>query len=164
MSRSACSVGLGRADKRTVRSMLEASMSASFRDLRVWRDAMKLASETYRITAEFPKHEVYSLSQQMRRAAVSVPSNIAEGKGHRSDKGFVNFLFHARGSLLELETQVEIASDLAYMSREQADTILQQTKAVGKSLTGLINALSKTESSRPVSVGTADDRRPTTDD
>ena len=144
--------------------MLGAVMSASFRDLRVWRDAMKLASETYRITAQFPKHEVYGLSQQMRRAAVSVPSNIVEGKGHRSDKGFVNFLFHARGSLLELETQVEIASDLAYLRKEQAANILQQTKAVGRSLTGLINALSKTESARLTPAGCADDRRPTTDD
>ena len=139
-------------------------MSSSFRDLRVWQDAMKLASEIYRITAMFPKHELYGLSQQMRRAAVSVPSNIAEGKGHRSDRGFVNFLFHARGSLLELETQVEIASDLAYLPAEQATSLLGQTKTVGGSLTGLINALSKTENPRPATVGVADDRHPTTDD
>jgi len=69
-------------------------MSSSFRDLRVWQNAMKLATKTYKITANFPQHEVYGLSQQMRRAAVSVPSNIAEGKGHRTDKGFANFLFH----------------------------------------------------------------------
>jgi four helix bundle protein len=87
-------------------------MSSSFRDLRVWRDAMKLASDIYRATAVFPKHELYGLSQQMRRAAVSVPGNIAEGKGPRSNQGFVNFLFHARGSLLELQTQIEIAQDL----------------------------------------------------
>ena len=68
-------------------------MSSSFRDLRVWRDAMKLASDTYRLTANFPKHELYALSQQMRRAAVSVPSNIAEGKGHHSNRGFASFLF-----------------------------------------------------------------------
>jgi len=73
-------------------------MSSSFRDLRVWQEAMKLASGIYRMTADFPKHELYGLSQQMRRAAVSVPSNIAGGKGHRSDKAFVSFLFHARGS------------------------------------------------------------------
>jgi four helix bundle protein len=139
-------------------------MSASFRDLRVWQDAMKLASETYRITANFPKHEVYGLSQQMRRAAVSIPSNIAEGKGHRTDKGFANFLFHARGSLLELETQIEIASDLAYLPREQAEHLLSQTKTVGRGLTGLINALSPPERSRRPLECFADDRRPTTDD
>jgi four helix bundle protein len=139
-------------------------MPSSFRDLRVWQDAMKLASATYRVTAAFPKHELYGLSQQMRRAAVSVPSNIAEGKGHRSDRGFVNFLFHARQSLLELETQTEIAKDLAYLPAEQAKSLLDLTKAVGRSLTGLINALSKDENrSRPIFV-LADDRRPMTDD
>lgn len=139
-------------------------MSSSFRDLRVWQDAMKLATETYRVTAEFPKHELYGLSQQMRRAAVSVPSNIAEGKGHRSDKGFASFLFHARGSLLQLETQAEIARALAYLPEEQAEHLLQWTKVVGRSLTGLINALTKSERSCPAATCLADDRRQTTDD
>ena len=139
-------------------------MSSSFRDLRVWQDAMKLATETYRVTAEFPKHELYGLSQQMRRAAVSVPSNIAEGKGHRSDKGFANFLFHARGSLLELETQTEIARALAYLPEEHAEQLLQRTKVVGRSLTGLINALTKSDRSYSTSTCLADDRRRTTDD
>jgi 23S rRNA-intervening sequence protein len=64
---------------------VEVSMSSSFRDLRVWQNAMRLANKTYEVTANFPKHEVYGLSQQMRRAAVSVPSNTAEGKGHCTD-------------------------------------------------------------------------------
>jgi four helix bundle protein len=76
---------------------------SSFRDLGVWQEAMKLTAEVYRGTISFPRHELYGLSSQMRRAAVSVPSNIAEGKGHRSDKEFSHFLYHARGSLLELE-------------------------------------------------------------
>jgi len=73
-------------------------MPSSFRDLRVWRYAMKLASDTYRATAAFPKHELYGLSQQMRRAAVSVPSNIAEGKGHIpiGDSPFSSFMREAR--------------------------------------------------------------------
>jgi four helix bundle protein len=139
-------------------------MSSSFRDLRVWQEAMKLASATYRITASCPKHELYGLSQQMRRAAVSVPSNIAEGKGHRSDKGFANFLFHARGSMLELETQIEIARDLEYLSEEPAKRLFGRTKIVGRSLTGLMNALSTPERSHPAARCFADDRRPTTDD
>jgi len=69
--------------------------SSSFRDLRVWQEAMKLAIEIYHQTEKFPKHELYGLSQQMRRAAVSIPSNIAEGKGHRSDREFSRFLLHA---------------------------------------------------------------------
>src|SRR5215472_8509018 len=114
-------------------------MSSSLRDLRVWQDAMRQASETYRITAAFPKHEVYGLSQQMRRTAVSVRSNIAEGKGHRSNKGFVNFLLHSRGSLLELQTQIEIARELQYLPDKSAQLLLSRAASVGRSLSGLIN-------------------------
>src|SRR5919206_2557000 len=87
---------------------LEVRMRSSFRDLRVWQESIDLTAAIYRATIRFPKHEVYGLSQQIRRAAVSVSSNIAEGKGHRSDKDFVRFLLHARGSLLELQTQLMI--------------------------------------------------------
>src|ERR1700751_4412430 len=76
-------------------------MSSSFKDLRVWQEAMRFTVEIYRATDRFPKHELYGLGQQLRRAAVSVPSNIAEGKGHRSNREFAHFLLHARGSLLE---------------------------------------------------------------
>jgi len=130
-------------------------MPSSFRDLRVWKDAMRLATETYRLTAGFPKHELYGLSQQMRRAAVSVPSNIAEGKGHRSNRGFANFVFHARGSLLELQTQIEIAMELNYLHEHDAQSLLADTTIVGRSLSGLINALG---------LGSANDQRPRTDD
>ena len=115
--------------------------SLSFRDLRVWQEAMKLAGEIYKSTANFPKHEIYGLSQQMRRAAVSIPSNIAEGKGHHSDKEFVHFLFHARGSLLELQTQLPIAEELQYLSKAEADRQLVASDAVGRALNGLINSL-----------------------
>ena len=81
-----------------------------YEDLRVWRLAMDLVLETYRCTASFPKQEAYGLTSQMRRAAVSIPSNIAEGKGRYSRKELLQFLFHARGSLLELRTQITIAS------------------------------------------------------
>jgi four helix bundle protein len=104
---------------------------SSFKDLRVWHESMKLASEVYRLTAKFPRHEVYGLSQQMRRAAVSVPSNIAEGKGYRSDREFVNFLLHARGSLLELHTQVLIAEDLQYLLKDDALSLVERADGVG---------------------------------
>ncbi len=94
--------------------------SSSFRDLRVWQEAMSLAGEIYKSTMTFPKHELYGLTQQVRRAAVSMPSNIAEGKGHRSNKEFSHFLFHARGSLLELQTQLMIAEELQYFSKPEA--------------------------------------------
>jgi four helix bundle protein len=74
---------------------------SSFRDLRVWPEAMKLTAEVYRGTVHFPRHELSGLTSQMRRAAVSVPSNIAEGKGHHSDKEFSHFLFHCAGFAID---------------------------------------------------------------
>src|SRR5438045_377124 len=91
-----------------VTKLLEVVMSSSFRDLRVWRESIELTAEIYGQSAHFPKHELYGLTQQIRRAAVSIASNIAEGKGHRSNKEFLHFLFHARGSLLEVQTQLVI--------------------------------------------------------
>jgi four helix bundle protein len=105
---------------------------------------MKLASEVYRLTAKFPRHEVYGLTQQMRRAVVSIPSNIAEGKGHRSDREFTNFLLHARGSLLELHTQVLIAEDLQYLSKTEAATLVSRADTIGRGLNGLINSFRQT--------------------
>ena len=116
-------------------------MSASFKDLRVWQEAMKFAVDIYRVTGQFPKHELYGLSQQVRRAAVSVPSNIAEGKGHRSNGEFGRFLLHARGSLLEVQTQVMIAKELQYLSSEEAQRLLASADAIGRSLNSLINSM-----------------------
>ena len=113
----------------------------SYKDLRVWQQAIDLALGTYRATETFPKHEVYGLSQQMRRAAVSIASNVAEGKGRWSDKEFRQFLFHARGSLLELETQIVIASKLEYLSAKQSDELRTSATQVGRSLAGLLNSL-----------------------
>jgi four helix bundle protein len=87
-------------------------MGASYRDLRVWQQAMELVVETYKQTRDFPKTEIYGLTSQMRRAAVSIPSNIAEGKGRSTDRDRAHFFCHARGSLLELETQILIAQRL----------------------------------------------------
>jgi len=114
---------------------------SSFRELRVWQEAMVLTIEVYRSTAGFPKHELYGLSQQMRRAAVSVPSNIAEGKGHYSDKEFSRFLFHARGSLLELQTQLLIAEQLQYFPSADARRLTAMADGIGRALSGLIGSL-----------------------
>jgi len=117
-------------------------MASSFRDLRVWQEAMALTAQVYKNTAEFPKSETYGLVQQMRRAAVSVPSNIAEGKGHRSNKEFVHFLFHARGSLWELQTQVILAEQLGLVSKPESSTLLATAEDVSRALNGLITSLS----------------------
>jgi len=115
--------------------------TSSFPDLRVWQEAMKLTADIYRSTANLPRHELYGLSQQIRRAAVSVPSNIAEGKGHHSDREFAHFLFHARGSLLELQTQLLIAEELQYLSKGESQRLLAGAEGVGRALSGLINSL-----------------------
>ena len=116
-------------------------MGSSYRDLRVWQQAMDLAMQVYRLTEAFPKHELYGLTGQVRRAAISIPSNIAEGKGRRTDRDFSSFLFRARGSLLELETQILLARRLEYLLEENAAVVLKSTAAVGSALTGLINSL-----------------------
>ncbi|MGA8538430.1 MAG: four helix bundle protein [Terriglobales bacterium] len=113
----------------------------SNRDLRIWQEAVDLALVMYRATAEFPKHELYGLTSQMRRAAVSISSNIAEGKGHNSDGDFSRFLFHARGSLLELQTQIVIAGGLGYLSEEQAVSLTRLTDGLGRGLNGLIQSV-----------------------
>src|SRR5215475_10038224 len=116
-------------------------MSASFKDLRVWQEAMRFAIDVDRYTARFPRHELYGLSQQLRRAAVSVPSNIAEGKGHRSDREFGKYLLHARGSLLEVQTQLMIAQGLQYLTTEEARRLLASSDTIARSLNSLINSL-----------------------
>lgn len=116
-------------------------MATSFRDLRVWNQAMEVVLAVYQETRSFPKDEMYGLTAQARRAAVSIPSNIAEGKGMHSDADFKRFLYHARGSLMELQTQVLIAQQLQYLSKEKAESLLEHCTATGRSLAGLINSL-----------------------
>ncbi len=113
-------------------------MSDSYRDLIAWQKAKSLALDVYRCTRRFPKDEIYGLSSQMRRAAVSVPSNIAEGKGRYSRKEFLQFLYHARGSLLELQTQLSIAHDLDYLDLAAFKSMESRTEELGRILNGLI--------------------------
>jgi four helix bundle protein len=108
-----------------------------YRDLRAWQQAMGLVTEIYRVTRTFPKEELYGLVSQIRRAAVSIPSNLAEGHGRNSRNEFRQFIGQARGSLLEVETQLEIAKNLGYVKAEVADALMEQAEAVGKMLTGL---------------------------
>ena len=115
-------------------------MSGSYLGLEVWREAVTLALAAYRSTRSFPKEETYGLSSQMRRAAVSVPSNIAEGKGRFSPKELLQFLFRARGSLLELNTQVLIAHELGYLANGDFGRLNDLSEHVGKLLNGLISS------------------------
>lgn len=102
---------------------------------------MRLAQDVYRLTESFPKSELFGLTSQIRRAAVSVPSNIAEGRGRMSQKSFALFLSQARGSFYELETQVELARDLRFAEKNQADTIIAEAAEISRMLHGLIAKL-----------------------
>jgi four helix bundle protein len=113
----------------------------SYRDLIAWKKSMCLAAAVYRCTESFPRSELYGLTSQLRRAAVSVPSNIAEGQGRPSSGEFKQFLGHARGSLLELETQILLAEELGYLESATGDQLLQQASEVGRILNGLITSL-----------------------
>lgn len=111
----------------------------SYRELEAWIKARALVKEIYLLTAVFPKEELYGLSSQMRRCAVSVPSNIAEGMGRQFKKETLQFLHIARGSLYELETQLFIANDLNFMKAEQLESLLLQLEDSRRLLSGLIN-------------------------
>ncbi|HUI84610.1 MAG TPA: four helix bundle protein [Candidatus Binatia bacterium] len=116
-------------------------MGKSYRDLVAWQKAMDLVMEIYRITASFPREEIYGLTSQLRRAAVSVPSNIAEGQGRRGVAEFRHFLRQASGSLMELETQVLIAERLCNTDPETAVEVLRDAAERGKILNGLLSSL-----------------------
>ena len=116
-------------------------MSHSYKDLIVWQKSKTLASEIYRITEPFPRTEQYGLTSQIRRAAVSVASNIAEGQGRLTKGEFLQFLGHARGSLLEVETQLAIAVDLNYLGQADFSRLELRISEVAKLLNGLIESL-----------------------
>jgi len=107
------------------------------RDLVAWKKGMQLVKDVYRVTRDFPREEAYGLTSQIRRAAISVPSNIAEGHGRNSRREFHQFVGHARGSLLEVETQLEIARDLGYLPAPTAAELLRDANEVGRVLNGL---------------------------
>ena len=114
---------------------------ANYRELTVWQKSMQLVEEIYRIVRLLPKEETYGLSDQMRRAAVSIPSNIAEGHGRDSRNEFVHFLSIAQGSRAELETQLEICSRLGYAADQQLKSALALSEEVEKMLYALIRKL-----------------------
>lgn len=111
----------------------------SHEDLKVWQESMTLVENVYALTASFPKEEVYGLTSQIRRSAVSVPSNIAEGAGRQSKAEWIRFLFIAQGSLSELDTQLKIAQRLNYIA--EAKEIFSSIFFIRNMLTKLINSI-----------------------
>ena len=116
-------------------------MSESFRDLRAWQSAMELATAIYSATESFPTKETYGLTNQVRRAAVGVASDIAEGKGRLSKKEYVQFLSRARGSLHEVDTQLELSCRLRYIEPTEYATLATLCSKVGKLINGLIRSV-----------------------
>lgn len=118
-------------------------MQKPHKTLQVWKQSMDLVIEVYRTTEKFPSKEIYGLTNQIRRAAVSVPSNIAEGAARQTKKEFLNFLHIAQGSLSELDTQVELANRLDYLTDKTRNHLDSEMEQIDKMLTGLIRHLSK---------------------
>jgi len=112
-----------------------------YQDLIAWQKAIALVTDIYKASNSFPRDEMYGLTSQLRRAAVSVPSNIAEGQGRSSSGEFIQFLGHARGSLFELETQVIVAHNLSYLSNAQCDLLIAKISELGRVLSGLITSV-----------------------
>lgn len=113
----------------------------SYRDLIAWQKSLELVLEIYRCTEIFPRTETYGLVSQLRRAAISVPSNIAEGHERISTGEFRQFLGRALGSLMEIETQIIVAERLEYLDKEKSAQLLERTSEVGKVLNGLLRSL-----------------------
>jgi four helix bundle protein len=117
----------------------------SYRDLRVWQEAMNLAEACYRLTAAFPREETYGLTSQIRRASASIPANIAEGYGRNSSGAYVQFLRIAQGPLKELETHILLAGRLKLVEPPPGEAVLATCDAVGRMLLGLIRQLERSD-------------------
>jgi four helix bundle protein len=113
----------------------------NYRDLIVWQKAMTLAKEIYEATRAYPKGELFGLTQQLRRAAVSIPSNIAEGNGRGTKPDYIRFLQIARGSLFEAQTQIELSRDLSYLPDGVATQLCASCNEIERMLNSLITKL-----------------------
>ena len=121
--------------------MEEKKPSRNYRDLVVWQDSIQLAKAIYKLTEKFPKHETYALADQIRRAVVSVPSNIAEGQARKAPGDFRRFLHIALGSLAEVDTQLVLAQEFGYLGNGEVDGLFEQIQVLRKKLYALINSL-----------------------
>ena len=116
----------------------------NFRNYDVWTDGVDFCVQVYKMTEQFPKKETYALSDQLQRAAVSIPSNVAEGCSRRSEKEFGRFLEISLGSAYEVETQMEIAARLGYVTRDQYDKSIESVQSIEKRLSSVINNIKPT--------------------
>lgn len=117
------------------------TQTGSFRDLKVWQQAMTLVEDVYRVTSRFPADERFGLTAQIRRAAVSIPSNIGEGRRRKRQRVYLHHLDIALGSQGEVEVQLEIARRLGFLSAEDYERLTNRTAQIGKMLNGLIESM-----------------------
>ncbi|MGH9589594.1 MAG: four helix bundle protein [Terracidiphilus sp.] len=136
---------------------MDGGRTRHYRDLLVWQKAMGLTKNIYRLTESLPRKETFGLQSQIRRASVSVPSNIAEGHGRLDDGHFRQFLAVSRGSLFELQTQVELCADLGYLSVNAFREVMEQCEEIARMLNGLLSSIAKDQGKR------ANDARKLTD-
>lgn len=123
--------------------------NVSHKDLEVWKKAITLVTDVYRATSAFPKEEMYGLTSQIRRSAVSIPSNIAEGAARQSNKEFIQFLYIASGSCAELDTQLIVAMNIGYLSKNEYNDIIKNVEEIGKMINGLINYRKRIQNPNP---------------
>lgn len=121
----------------------EGETMQGFRELRVWQAGMDLAVQVYQFTHRLPRYEMYGLSSQLQRAAVSVPSNIAEGNARQHGREYLHFISIARGSLAELDTCIELAVKLGYVTPDEVTALVAQIAITGRLLTALRNSIAK---------------------
>jgi four helix bundle protein len=113
----------------------------NFRELKVWQEAMEITKRTYKLTRTFPSSEIYGLTSQINRAAVSIPSNIAEGSGRNGNKEFVQFLSISMGSCFEVETQLTLALEFSYLQKDDYDRLILDLNKLEKMINSLISTL-----------------------
>ena len=128
---------------------LDMKNNASFRDLKVWRDAMTLVEDVYRVSRAFPADERFGLTAQLRRAAVSIPSNIGEGKRRKRPRAFLYHLDIALGSQGEVDVQLELALRLGFLARKQYDEVVRRVDEIGRMLNGLIESMQPRDEQEP---------------
>ena len=127
---------------------MDAGRRKNHKDLILWQKAMSLATDVHRLTIALPRHEAFGLSSQLRRAAVSIPSNVAEGAARRTTREFLHFLHVARGSFAEFETQLQLSRNIGYVSDTSLTPILTSVNEVGRLLNAVIMDLRRREAQR----------------
>ncbi|OAN63447.1 four helix bundle protein [Balneola sp. EhC07] len=116
-------------------------MIKTFRDLKIWQQSMELVTEIYRATSSFPEEEKYGLTSQLRRSSVSIPSNISEGFGRNSQGDFKRFVNISMGSLFELQTQIEVAKNLEFISKEIFENLYDRSREIERMMSSFIRTL-----------------------